>query len=738
MIEARGMTPEWVHFVGEDELLWQGSEAKSVERALEGRWGGALRECDAVVVNGEGTIHHGAGLHLLALLGAGQEVGKRTYLINATLQGFARFSNVLARLDALSVREPRSARLAESLGARPMTMPDSCLAADFSDEVSEDFGGEVVVGDGHHQCKEVVRALDSYGRGRREWKVNDSRRREDWRHSIANLATASVYITGRHHGVYLAALAGTPFVALPSNTWKIESLIEWSGCRIPMCRSVGDIERAVEYALDNPEEFQRFRGFLLGRRPLNPFGGLRASTVASTRKVVLVQVNAREGDQHVVSALGRVEDSPKVDVRFWPFGAEAERVVRSCGRDPFLPGDTWSMAADRNAAFALARQILGAGDIAEMRYERRDLRSACSAELSWRRQRGEDQISLLANTAMLTGIADRVLHTARPALLLTWNMHSTYSRVLTEAAARLGVPTAVLERGPFAGTMYLDRGYNETASIAAGGLLDEVLEGAEEHGEEFLSALWDGGVPGAGERSKGRRALGVKDEEKLVLFADQGGLYLEISGDCNGFGGPGEVLDTVCELVGQHQQAVLAYRAHPKAIPASLPKEPLLRAEDLALNEALAAADVVVVINSSVGLRAMSLGLPVVYCGKSMVSHQALALSACNPEQLQVCLSRCLTESWQPDLPRVRRYLKMLSAEFLIDTSPRGRNRLHERLASMCAGMGGDTDLASVKEWAWRNRKSNCSDRGGVMRLLERVRRSGRRLLCAITGRGGE
>jgi hypothetical protein len=43
------------------------------------------------------------------------------------------------------------------------------------------------------------------------------------------LARAELTVTGRFHGACLAMAAGTPFVALASNSWKIEALIEDAG-----------------------------------------------------------------------------------------------------------------------------------------------------------------------------------------------------------------------------------------------------------------------------------------------------------------------------------------------------------------------------------------------------------------------------------------------------------------------------------------------------------------------------
>lgn len=45
-----------------------------------------LERCDAVVVNGEGTLHHGFGTEYLAVLGAAQQLGKASLIVNAVFE----------------------------------------------------------------------------------------------------------------------------------------------------------------------------------------------------------------------------------------------------------------------------------------------------------------------------------------------------------------------------------------------------------------------------------------------------------------------------------------------------------------------------------------------------------------------------------------------------------------------------------------------------------------------------
>jgi polysaccharide pyruvyl transferase WcaK-like protein len=108
-----------------------------------------LDACDAVVVNGEGTLHHGAGSEYFAILGAAQQLGKATLLINAVFEAHQGWAQVISRLDDFCVRDLHSLEHARSLGFRCRLVPDSFLAAQFDATPTIDLGGRIVVTDWH-------------------------------------------------------------------------------------------------------------------------------------------------------------------------------------------------------------------------------------------------------------------------------------------------------------------------------------------------------------------------------------------------------------------------------------------------------------------------------------------------------------------------------------------------------------------------------------------------------------
>jgi chemotaxis methyl-accepting protein methylase len=219
----------------------------------------AFDACDAVLVNGEGTLHHGLGAWLLEMLALGQSRGKRTLLVNALFQNEPPFfAEVLRRLDYFSVREPRSMENARLCGGNPELLLDSCVGANFDGGKAMPGITGLVKGDTHAQSP-AHGLLDRL-------TCPHFGLRNSFRDFVATMRRCSVYITGQHHAIYGCGLAGVPFVALTGNSHKIEGLLEWSGLPIPMASTLADVYEQIEYALSHREVFAEFQEFLLANR----------------------------------------------------------------------------------------------------------------------------------------------------------------------------------------------------------------------------------------------------------------------------------------------------------------------------------------------------------------------------------------------------------------------------------------------------------------------------------------
>jgi hypothetical protein len=224
----------------------------------------AMAACDIVLVNGEGTIHHDrrVGNFLLEALRQGQEMGKTTVLVNALYQQYQLdYADVLKRLDFFAVRESLSAKFARRAGGKPKVLLDSAADPTFITyrEPPKRPKHGILVGETHIKspCHGFLEQYRDYKRLRLRGTLNEC---------VAILRKATCYITGQHHGVYAAGIAGIPFVAIPSNSHKIQGLIQWSGLPIPICRRQEDLQPAIDFALENPEVFRQFQAFLASQR----------------------------------------------------------------------------------------------------------------------------------------------------------------------------------------------------------------------------------------------------------------------------------------------------------------------------------------------------------------------------------------------------------------------------------------------------------------------------------------
>jgi hypothetical protein len=239
-----------------------------------------LRSVDAVVVNGEGTIHHGRGRHLLTILRTAQVLGLPTVLVNAVLQACDGDRGVLERLTDCTVRDAASSDYLTALGVPHRVVFDSILEAEFIAAARLDLAGKVVVTDWHGSRVDVGTALQhvqaEIGDGAVWYPLEHPEQAAHWAHALADLQAARLVVTGRYHGVCLAAMAGVPFVACGSNTWKVEGLLAWLPGELQAWRPGADLMAMCLNALQRPAVFAEIQRWVLAQRPLQTFAGLAA------------------------------------------------------------------------------------------------------------------------------------------------------------------------------------------------------------------------------------------------------------------------------------------------------------------------------------------------------------------------------------------------------------------------------------------------------------------------------
>jgi len=212
-------------------------------------------------VNGEGTMHHDSrGCEfLMKVLSKAQRLGKHTALINTVWQGNKDHRETLSKLDMLTARDIMSYNQLTHDGGKPLLIPDLCLASDFSKgKVTKELKG-VVVGTFHPHSACAGIEKDEFLADKNHYGFEDS-----FVDMVANLKQADCYITGSHHGVYAAGIAGIPFIPVPSNSWKVESLVKWSGAPIPICRTIEEVKDCVSKYRSRMNIYSDFHKFLMG------------------------------------------------------------------------------------------------------------------------------------------------------------------------------------------------------------------------------------------------------------------------------------------------------------------------------------------------------------------------------------------------------------------------------------------------------------------------------------------
>ncbi|KAF0175494.1 MAG: Uncharacterized protein FD162_465 [Rhodobacteraceae bacterium] len=218
----------------------------------------AFLEADALLINGEGTLHHSTAraMLLLAMLDEAKRMGKRVLLVNALFQQYEGPEDILANLALLTVREPRSAAFARRFGGRPLVLLDSAADPAFLGlGTPRPLRHGTVIGGAH--ANGLLKSPFA-GIAGDTLAMTDAR----FEDIVATLRQAELYLTAQHHGVYAAALAGCPFIATPSNSHKIESFINWTGLPIPICLRQDEIESAMAFARRNPSIYVELQDFL--------------------------------------------------------------------------------------------------------------------------------------------------------------------------------------------------------------------------------------------------------------------------------------------------------------------------------------------------------------------------------------------------------------------------------------------------------------------------------------------
>lgn len=201
---------------------------------------------DILVVNGEGSMHHDSMTcrKKLSEIRIAKELGKRVQLINTVWHdNSSDLTAVLGTCERVVTREVLSQRQLHQCGITSDVLIDQSYFYPIDETVSStDFNNELVLTDF------FSRDLGTFAKVTTQWTwdVPYIQMHEwNWSSLVQSLRSARVLATGRHHAVYAACRARTPFLALKGNTHKIEGLIQSAGAAIPVFDTYPELRQAL-------------------------------------------------------------------------------------------------------------------------------------------------------------------------------------------------------------------------------------------------------------------------------------------------------------------------------------------------------------------------------------------------------------------------------------------------------------------------------------------------------------
>lgn len=219
LLDASGIIPSYFYDVGKD---WKKDKSVPIRVA----------ECDIIIVNGEGSIHHSnRRARSLSRVGKlAKSMGKPVVLLNATLfENDTKVYKNLSFFDSIYVRDSYSSKEAGMHGLKTSYAPDFTFYSDFGDAkerlAREDL--KVLVGDS--VIGKTAEGLDLFAQKHRFSRINILHKDEEpsfISEHVDKMSEADLLVTGRFHTVCFCLNAGIPFIATESNTNKISSLLD--------------------------------------------------------------------------------------------------------------------------------------------------------------------------------------------------------------------------------------------------------------------------------------------------------------------------------------------------------------------------------------------------------------------------------------------------------------------------------------------------------------------------------
>ena len=241
-----------------------------------------IEQCQAIVVNGEGTIHHNrpAGKKLLEVSELAQKLNIPCFLVNTTYQSNPpEFKRYLEKFEQIYVRESQSWLELESLGIASTIVPDLTLSYEcsflskrqgvgFTDSAMTPISEQLFEYCEHNKNNRFLPVLRSrkydnkfnFVESIRDFKFDlklskikllSSDSYLEKRNLFINktidsyleaVSSCNLLVSGRFHSNCFCILTETPFLALEGNSHKVQAMLKDIGLSESRLISLNDIK----------------------------------------------------------------------------------------------------------------------------------------------------------------------------------------------------------------------------------------------------------------------------------------------------------------------------------------------------------------------------------------------------------------------------------------------------------------------------------------------------------------
>lgn len=226
------------------------------------------QNCDWAVLNGEGTMHDGRGGKHVERALAAKQAGAKIALVNTVWQNMPeRLNKAVSEFNVVVARESLSFKQLYSLNPATIILPDLCILFPEKAEATGLLKGVPMAKSRLHADVAKLKVFAPFNVPQYSMSKDYS-----FDQQVEELKSLRVYLTGQHHGVYAAALAGIPFVPTVGNTHKIQGLLEWANVDIPVCRQPCEVWNILQDIPRLREGMSKLQNFITQQRgPLQKY-----------------------------------------------------------------------------------------------------------------------------------------------------------------------------------------------------------------------------------------------------------------------------------------------------------------------------------------------------------------------------------------------------------------------------------------------------------------------------------